>query len=262
MSRMSKRMNMIVGENDWIILYFSEKRRYIYQVSDKEISLNEGIVNLGNLIGKEYGGVFKTHLGVPFRVVKASLLDVILEKFKRKTQIIYPKDLGCIIIAANIKPGSRVIEAGTGSGVLTAIIANYIQPSGRVFTYEIRREFYETAIRNLRRIALDKFVEFKLEDIKEAKLEKNVDSVVLDLPDPWNVLQNVSEALRSGGKIVCFVPTINQAEKTHLTLKENGFIFVETKEVLERKYEVKKGATRPYTLMRGHTGYIVSATKI
>ncbi|HDI32035.1 MAG TPA: tRNA (adenine-N1)-methyltransferase, partial [Thermofilum sp.] len=181
--------------------------------------------------------------------------------FKRKTQVVYPKDIGTIVLLADICPGSLVVEAGTGSGFLTAILANFVKPSGKVFTYEVRREFQEVAIKNLTMVGLERYVEFKLKDIRKGIDEKEVDAVILDMPDPWNVADIAFSSLRSGGKIVCFLPTINQVERVVETLKERGFIMIEVREILERTYKVKRGETRPEVFMIGHTGYIVSGGK-
>ncbi len=251
----------IIKEKDWVLLYFNEKRSYIYRVTNRKVSLNEGTISLDSLIGKRYGDLEKTHLGIPFKILKPDIMDIILQKFTRKTQILYPKDIGYIILKTGIRPGSYILEAGTGSGVLTAILANFVQPNGKIYTYEIRRDLYEIAKKNLKKIELDKYVIFHLCDIRQAEIEQEIDAIILDLPDPWDIISKISKILKTSGKIMCFLPTINQVEKTYLALKENDFIFIQAVELLERKYELKKNAIRPQTLMRGHTGYIVYATK-
>ncbi|MCD6563812.1 MAG: tRNA (adenine-N1)-methyltransferase [Thermoproteales archaeon] len=255
-------MNETIKEKDWVLLYFNKKRHYIYRVTETKVNLNEGIVHLDKLLGKRYGDIEKTHLGVPFRILKPTIMDIILEKFTRKTQVIYPKDLGYIILKAGIGPGSNVLEAGTGSGVLTAIIANFVRPNGKVLTFEIRKDLYELAIKNIKKLGLETYVRFHQADIREAEIDTDIDAIILDLPDPWNVICKISHFLKIGGRIICFLPTINQIEKTYLALKEKGFIMIEASELLERKYELKKNAIRPKTLMRGHTGYIISAVKL
>jgi len=181
--------------------------------------------------------------------------------FKRGTQIVYPKDAAYIALHVGIGPGSRVVEAGTGSGALTAVLAHFVKPTGRVYTYEVRREFLEIAKRNLKRAGLDEYVEFKLKDIRKGIDEQDLDAVVLDMPDPWNVAPLAYEALSSGGAIACFVPTVNQMEKVAAALAKTGFIKIDAVELLERHYKAVLGETRPLSMMIGHTGFIIIGKK-
>jgi len=251
---------MLIKRSSWVLLYFKENRFYLARAGEGKLNTNEGIIDLDSLVNKSYGIKGKTHLGLEYIVSKPDLITL-FKIFKRKTQVVYPKDIGTIVLLADICPGSLVVEAGTGSGFLTAILANFVKPSGKVFTYEVRREFQEVAIKNLTMVGLERYVEFKLKDIRKGIDEKEVDAVILDMPDPWNVADIAFSSLRSGGKIVCFLPTINQVERVVETLKERGFIMIEVREILERTYKVKRGETRPEVFMIGHTGYIVSGGK-
>ena len=253
---------MVIKEGDWVLLYIDAKRNYLARVRrGHELHTDEGVIALDELIGSEYGSTLRTHLGVKVIVTRPTLVDIILRGFKRSTQIIYPKDAAFIVLNAGVGPGSVVVEAGTGTGALTAILAYLVRPSGKVYTYEIRKEILEVAKRNLRRVGLDKYVEFKHRDVRKGIDERNVDAVVLDLPDPWTVLGNAYAALRSGGVVVCFVPTVNQLERTVCAMKEHGFIKVEGLELLERRYKVLPGETRPVNMMIGHTGFIAFARR-
>ena len=251
---------MKITDNSWVLIYFKEGRTYVTPISKEALHTNEGIIPLNRLVGKEYGIKGRTQLGIEYVVSRPTLTDL-LKTFERKTQVVYPKDMGLIILLADIGPGSRVVEAGTGSGFLTAVLANFVRPDGKVFTYELRQEFQEIAMKNLSSIGLNRYVVFKLKDVRKGIDEKEVDAVVLDMPDPWNVAEAAYSSLRSGGRVVCFLPTINQVEKTYDALRRKGFIMVEAREILERCYKVKRGETRPEMFMVGHTGYILSATK-
>jgi tRNA (adenine57-N1/adenine58-N1)-methyltransferase len=182
-------------------------------------------------------------------------------KSARQTQITYPKDVALIVMFSGIGPGSRVVESGTGTGALTMALAHYVQPTGRIYSYEIRGEFLEKAERNLTRAGLMGFVELKNMDVTVGVDEKDVDSVILDLPVPWMVVPHAQAALKPCGTIVSFSPTIDQVVKTVEALKENGFVGIETIECLMRGMQVERGKTRPHTLMTGHTGYITFARK-
>jgi tRNA (adenine57-N1/adenine58-N1)-methyltransferase len=156
-------------------------------------------------------------------------------------------------------PGKKVVEAGTGSGALTAMLAYHVKPNGKIYTYEIRQEFLEKAKKNLSRIGLVNNVEFINKDVTNGIDEKNVDTVILDLATPWLVIPHAHDALRGGGIFASFSPTIDQVMKTVEALKSEGFIKIETIECLLRRIMVEPGKTRPETLMIGHTGYMTFA---
>jgi len=212
------------------------------------------------LVGKEYGTRITSSMGVEFVALKPTLRDYIF-KVQRKTQISYPKDIALILIFSGISPGSRVVEAGTGTGALTSALAFYVKPTGRVYSYEIRQEFVETALKNLKRVGISEYVELKNKDITEGIDEKEVDAVILDMATPWLVVSHAYSALKGSGILVSFSPTIDQVVKTVETLKENGFVDIETVESLMRGMQIERGKTRPQTLMTGHTGYITFARK-
>jgi tRNA (adenine57-N1/adenine58-N1)-methyltransferase len=162
---------------------------------------------------------------------------------------------------SGISSGSRVVEAGTGTGALTTALAHYVKPEGKVYSYEIREEFQKVAEKNLRRAGLLEFVELKNGDVTAIIDERDVDAVVLDLATPWLVVPHAYEALKASGTIVSFSPTIDQVVRTTEALKEHNFICIETVECLMRGMQVERGKTRPQTLMTGHTGYITHARK-
>jgi tRNA (adenine57-N1/adenine58-N1)-methyltransferase len=162
---------------------------------------------------------------------------------------------------SGIGPGSRVVEAGTGTGALTTALAHYVQPKGHVYSYEVRGEFAETARKNLQRASLLSLVELKNKDITLGIDETGVDAVVLDLATPWLVIPHAYASLKGSGTLVSFSPTMDQVVKTVEALTENGFIDIETIECLMRGMQTERGKTRPETLMTAHTGYITYARK-
>jgi tRNA (adenine57-N1/adenine58-N1)-methyltransferase len=168
----------------------------------------------------------------------------------------YPKDISLIVMFSGIGPGSRVVEAGTGTGALTTALTYYVKPEGKVYSYEIREEFIKTAQKNLERASLTNYVELKNKDITVGIDEKNVDAVILDLAVPWLVIPYAHCALKPGGALVSFSPTIDQVVRTVEALTDNGFVDVETVECLLRGMQIERGKTRPQTLMTGHSGYI------
>jgi tRNA (adenine57-N1/adenine58-N1)-methyltransferase len=254
-------MSELIGEGEDIFLYLDSRRTYLVRVeADKSFHTHKGYIQLGELIGKEYGTRITSSMGVEFVALKPNLRDQIF-KVKRKTQISYPKDIAFIIMFSGIGPGSRVVEAGTGTGALTSALAHYVRPTGRVYTYEIRKEFREMAVKNLERAGVSEFVELKNKDVTEGIDEEAVDAVILDLATPWLVVPHAYTALKGSGVLVSFSPTMDQIVKTSEALAETGFVDVETVEILMRFMQVERGKTRPQTVMTGHTGYITFARK-
>jgi len=251
----------LIEMGDEVLLYLNERKSWIVRIGEgKKFHTHKGIVDLAEVVGKPYGSEVSSTLGATLKVLPVDYLDH-LERIARTTQVIYPKDMAYITLMANVRSGSRVVECGTGSGALTSYLASHVRPGGRVFTYEVREEFQENARRNIERLGLLESVEFKLKDITKGIDEREVDAVVLDMATPWLVVGMAYRALRIGGRMVSFSPTINQVEKTVDEMHKSGFLSVKTVELIMRTYKVKVNETRPDMIMVGHTGYIVSARR-
>jgi len=250
-----------ISDGDHVLLYLSQRKTYLVKVeAGKSFHTHKGFIKFDDLIGKEYGSIIQSSLNVEFAALKPLLRDYIM-KSARQTQITYPKDIALIVMFSGIGPGSRVVEAGTGTGALTTALAHYIKPDGVVYSYEIREEFLKTAEKNLKRACLIDFVELKNKDITEGIDETDIDAVVLDLATPWLVVPHAYTALKPCGTIVSFSPTIDQVVKTVEALRESCFVDMETIECLMRGMQVERGKTRPQTLMTAHTGYLTFARK-
>ena len=253
--------NQIISEGDYVLLSLDVRRTYMVKVeAGKNFHTHKGFINLDELLSKEFGVAVKSSLGTEFTALKPSLTDYIM-KSSRKTQITYPKDAALIVMFSGIGTGSRVVEAGTGTGALTTALAHYVKPNGKVYTYDMREEFQRNAEKNLKRANLLEFVELKSGDVTAGIEERNLDAVVLDLAVPWLVVAHACTALKPSGVLVSFSPTIDQVVKTTEALKESGFVFIETVECLMRVMQVERGKTRPHTMMTGHTGYITHGRK-
>ncbi len=254
-------MTELIAEGDDIFLYLDRKRTYLVRVeSDKSFHTHKGYIQLGDLIGKEYGTRIASSMSIEFVALKPNIRDYIF-KTNRRTQISYPKDISLIIMFSGIGPGSRVVEAGTGTGALTSAIAHYIKPAGRVYTYDVRQEFQKNAEKNLERAGLLEYVELKEGDVTEGIEEKDLDAVILDMATPWLVVPHAYNALKGSGMLVSFSPTIDQVVKAVEALTDYGFVGIETVETLMRFMQVVRGKTRPQTVMTGHTGYLTFARK-
>ena len=254
-------MSELIAEGDDVFLYLDRRRTYLVRVeADKSFHTHKGYLQLGDLIGKEYGTRIPSSMDIYFVALKPNLRDQIF-KSSRRTQISYPKDIALIIMYSGIGPGSRVVEAGTGTGALTSAIAHYIKPAGRVYTYEVRQEFQKNAKKNLERAGLLDYVELKEGNVTEEIEEKDLDAVILDMATPWLVIPHAYNALKGSGMLVSFSPTIDQVVKAVEALTDYGFVCIETVETLIRFMQVERGKTRPQTVMTGHTGYLTFARK-
>src|SRR6185503_8397853 len=131
---------------------------------------HRGILQHDDLIGKPWGTQVFSHIGSPFFLLQPSLADLINE-LPRTTQILYPKDIGFILITMGVGPGHTVMEAGTGSGSMTTALAFAVGPQGRVISYEVKQDVQNLARKNLTRFGLDSRVDFKLRDIAEGFVE-------------------------------------------------------------------------------------------
>ncbi|MFX0077582.1 MAG: tRNA (adenine-N1)-methyltransferase [Candidatus Hermodarchaeota archaeon] len=257
----------IIKKNDLIYLILDSKRRWLVTVDEEgEFQTHKGIVKFSDIIGKPFGSVvfsqpYETQ-GYKFHVLKPLPSDYVIY-MSRKTQIIYPEDAGLILIYSGIGPGSKVIEAGCGSGALTCILGNYVRPNGHIFSYDIKKKSLKRALSNVQKARLHEYVSIQYGDILNDDLEhKNVDSIVLDMPQPWRAITKIKDYLKLSGTIVSFSPTIEQVKKTTSALRENCFYEINTYELIKRKFQVKENATHPEVRMIGHTGYMTFARKI
>ena len=222
---------------------------------------HRGILQHDDLIGKAWGTQVFSHIGSPFFLLQPSLADLINE-LPRTTQILYPKDIGFILITMGIGPGQTVMEAGTGSGSMATALAFAVGPQGRVLSYEIKQDVQNLARKNLTRFGLESRVDFKLRDIGQGFDETDVDAFFLDVPNPYDYAGQVRAALKPGGYLCCLIPTFNQVEKTLLALRQNRFAFVEVCELLLRYYKPEPARIRPTDRMVAHTGFLVFARRI
>jgi tRNA (adenine57-N1/adenine58-N1)-methyltransferase len=213
------------------------------------------------LIGSAWGTQAKTHLGHPLILLRPSTDDLV-RNLGRSTQIVYPKDAGYILMKLNVTPGSHVVEAGTGSGGLTSIFAQAVQPSGRVISYESRLEAQQLAQENLEQLGLADYVVFKHKDIGQGFEEREADAVFLDLANPWDYLRQAHAALSGGGFFGSIVPTANQVIGLINGLEGADFGLIEVEELLLRPYKTISARLRPKDRLTPHTGYLVFARKL
>ena len=220
-----------------------------------------GIIDISATIGMEYGSTIRTTEGKVIFLIEPTIHDFIM-KSERKTQILYPKDLGYIAARTGLKNGSRVLEIGTGSGAAATFMASIVKPGGRVYSFDINPEFLEMAKRNLEKAGMSDYVTITQHDPHAGVEVNELDVARVDLGDPWTVLDQVHNALKGSGAFVAICLTANQAEKTATELKRTGFADIECVELMIRTIEAREGMTRPSMRMIGHTTYLVFARKV
>ena len=246
-----------VGEK--VLLIDNKERRYLINLTEGgEFHSHTGLIPHATLIGADEGTTFRTSRGSRFVAFRPTLSDFVL-KMPRGAQVIYPKDLGPILLLADIFPGARVLESGVGSGALSMTM---LRAGADVIGYELREEFAERAQANVRGFlgesSADRY-RVELRDCYEGITETDLDRVVLDLPEPWQVVGHATSALRSGGLLVAYTPTIVQATRLREELTESAFTMAETIEVLHRSWHIEGQSVRPDHRMVAHTGFLTVA---
>lgn len=226
-----------------------------------DFQTHRGVLKHDDLIGMAWGSQVFSHMGAPFFLLQPSLADI-LNDLPRTTQILYPKDIGYILITMGVAPGQRVMEAGTGSGSMTIALATAVGSEGRVISYEQKPDHQNLARKNVERIGLASQVDFKLRDIREGFDETDADAFFLDVQNAHEYIPQVRAALKPGGFFCSLIPTINQVENILTALKRNNFAFVEVCELLLRYYKTDPARIRPVDRMVAHTGFLIFARKI
>ncbi|MEO6628603.1 MAG: tRNA (adenine-N1)-methyltransferase [Aquihabitans sp.] len=249
--------SFVAGEE--ILLIDRKKRRYLVALAEGgEFHTHSGFVAHANIIGQPEGVVLRSTRGANFTAFRPTLSDFVL-KMPRGAQVIYPKDLGPILMLADIFPGARVLESGVGSGALSMTLLR----AGAVITgYELRADFAARAVKNVTTFGGAEVLERY--DVQERNCydgidERHLDRIVLDLPEPWEVVPHAEYALRPGGIIVAYTPTIIQAVQFRERLVNSGFELAETIEVLHRGWNIDGTSVRPDHRMVAHTGFLSHA---
>jgi len=223
--------------------------KFLVRDTSKDLHTQFGYIKKSDLA--KNGKRVSTHKNKEFTIFSPFFIDL-YQKIKRDAQIVPLKDIGAIITEAGINKKSHVVDAGAGSGALACFLAAVAK---EVVTYDIREDFIEVAKKNIQFLGL-KNVKIKNQDIYKEIEEKNVDAVILDLPEPWKALDSASKALKIGGFLVAYCPTIIQASDFVENGRKRDFVHVKTMEVIEREWEVEQRKVRPKFMMLGHSGFL------
>lgn len=244
---------------DPCLLIDDRGRKFLLDLApDREFSTHQGSIPHGDIIGVAEGTTLLTTKGAAHVAVRPRYEDYVL-KMKRGAQVVYPKDVGPILVHGDIRPGSTVVEAGTGSGALTIALVQAVGPEGRVVSVERREDHHEFAARTIARWfgQVPATLDLRLGEVEAVVEEVRPDRLVLDLPEPWHALGVGADCLPGGAVAVAYVPTIPQVQQTVAAMEER-FVDVVAREVLAREWHVSGRSVRPDHQMVGHTGFIVS----
>ena len=247
------------------VLFIDRKQRsyLVWLQPGASYDLRGGRVAHNDLIGRDEGISVETSRGERLLAVRPTLADYVL-KMPRGAQVIYPKDLALILILADVYPGATVVEAGTGSGALTMALVRAVGPSGHVFSYDVREEFLRTAARNIGRyLGETPTLVLRQHDVTTGIPDGRADRIVLDLPEPWHVVGPATDALRSGGVLLAYLPTTIQVQQTVEALRASRvFALIEIVEALVRPWNVEGLSVRPAHRMVAHTGFLITARRV
>lgn len=254
---MSGRGPLEAGEP--VLLIDRKRRRYLIDLAvGGEFHSHSGVLPHDDLIGAAEGTLFRSTRGMVFTVLRPTITDFVL-KMPRGAQVIYPKDIGPILIMADIFPGARVLESGLGSGALST---GMLRAGAEIMGYELRDDFEAKARENVERFlgpdVRDRYAT-QVRDVYQGIDERDLDRIVLDLPEPWQVVPHAEKALRKGGIFLAYTPSIIQVSQLHEALEQSHFGFAETTEVLNRSWHVQGNAVRPDHRMVAHTGFLTHA---
>ena len=221
-----------------------------------------GVFDPGRLAGMAWGS--RARIGDKELVLLPPRLPDLGATLARKAQIILPKDLSRIVYELGVADGDRVLESGIGSGAATMALAHAVGDRGRVVVQELREDFRDWAVDNLRRAGLDGRVEVHLGDLTQglaasAAAAGPFDAVLLDQPEPWLAAPHLAGHLAPGARIACYTPQVSQMENTVRALQAQGFADVRALELIERAWEVKERGSRPSFEGLGHTAFLAFA---
>ncbi len=256
----------LIGDKDTaLIIDYAGKEHLITVQAGRKFETHHGYILYDAMIDREWGTIIHSSLGHPYLIVQPGTADLI-RHIKRSSQVIFPKDSAYILMRLSVKPGSRVLESGCGSGGLTLALAQAVSPSGMVYSQEIRDDFIALARRNMERVGLGPYVTFIQGDATQGfNVAEPVDAVFIDMPAPQMVLSQARAVLKNCGFFGSLVPTTNQVQdilRGMEAMGEYAFGLIEVEEIMLRAYKPVPDRLRPRDRMIAHTGYLIFARAV
>jgi tRNA (adenine57-N1/adenine58-N1)-methyltransferase len=265
------RLRRPLSEGEPIIIIEPQGKKHYLNLrsGDKFHHTRLGYLTHDAIIGCQPGALLLSDRGLHAVCLRLTFEDFVLKELKRRTSIIHPKDLATLLVRGDLFPGARVLEAGAGSGATCVTLLRYLGPEGQLISYERRQEFIALTLENVAK-AQELYGDpgakhqIQLRDIYEDGIEeKDLDTVLLDLPEPHRATKHALKALRPGGTLLCWLPTVTQVYLLVRQLQQEPlWAVVETRETLERSWQVGKNAMRPYHRMVGHTGFWIRTRRL
>ncbi|MBI2193724.1 MAG: methyltransferase domain-containing protein [Planctomycetes bacterium] len=246
----------IIAEGDIVVLWTSDNRARTVHVRRHDVfSTHLGELALEELIGRPYGWRFDLSSGWGLAILPS--LEDRIHLVRRSTNILYPKDIGLILLKIPIGPGCRVVEIGTGAGAMTVALGDAVSPGGVVHTFDVREDHLTAAKRNVRRSGIQAEIHFALREPGTPLPVEPVDCVILDIPQPWLEIEVVNQILRPGGRLAAMNPTYNQIEQMAAALERTGYVLIESIEVIFRRIVAVPGRVRPSRVAIPHTEFLL-----
>lgn len=242
---------------DLVLLITGDQSRYLVRLRPgQELHTHMGIFTHADVVGRNSGEAVTSATGHSALALEPALEDL-MRHLKRGSQVVYPKDAAWLVYRMNLRAGSSVIEAGTGSAGLTMALAWSVAPTGMVYSYEVREDAYRGARANLERAGLLPYVTMHLAGIEHGFAQTGVDALFLDVRAPWEYMAQVRAALRPGGVFASLLPTTNQVSSQLEAMESHGFADIAVEELLLRPYKPVPDRLRPMDTMAAHTGYLL-----
>lgn len=263
-SSMRESNRSLLQPADDVLFIDNKEREYLRTLKPgSRISLHKGSFQADDIIGLPEGSLVYTQKNEAFRIFRPTYAHLI-PNLPRRAQVIYPKDVGVMLLWGDIHPGAAVVEVGAGPGALTIALLRVIGPTGTLTTVELREDHVEMARANVARFLGDApNWTVQLADAYEGLAAHDIDRILIDIPEPWRVLPHAAKALRYGGVLVGYVPTVVQVKALVDDLRAHpGFDAIEVMENFHRYWHVKDLSVRPEHRMVAHTGFIITARRV
>ncbi|MCX8021572.1 MAG: tRNA (adenine-N1)-methyltransferase [Syntrophorhabdaceae bacterium] len=245
----------IIEEGSLLLIVYRDKKYLKKAVINKPFHGKGGAINFQDLFGKPFGIRYGE-----YEIYEPTMEDLVMFGLKRETQIVFPKDAALISFKLNLRPGSKIIEIGTGSGVLTFVFSNTVGPEGMVVSFEKEERHYKNAKKNIENHCSWENVTLYLGDVLTYDMS-GFDAAFIDVREPWEYIDKAHKLLKKSGSIGMIVPTTNQISEALKELQKN-FGEIEVLEVLLRKYKTVPERIRPTDRMVAHTGYLIFGRRL
>jgi tRNA (adenine57-N1/adenine58-N1)-methyltransferase len=251
---------MMLRQGELIYLLDDRGKKHWVVLSEGMAKVSSlGVLDCARLIGKREGE-WITIADRRFVILRPGAVEF-MESLERAAQVITAKDAATILFRLDLKCGDVAVEAGVGSGSMTTALLNAIAPNGKVISVEVREDMASRARKNITRMASSNCWDLRIGNIISLQIDNEADAVILDIPNPWDALDNVELFLRPGGRFCAYLPNTNQVETTVRALRKRGFVEIEVLENIQRAMEVHESGIRPSFQMLGHTGYLTFARR-